>query len=97
MQAVDVAGGQYWYVDPRDGALRYTEAPILTETNGTAVGWNATVPHAPVEGQEFAGQRVSGMNDPNLCFLSRIALTHGQSKRTDSSSLTHRQSIGSHA
>ncbi|KAK4448677.1 hypothetical protein QBC34DRAFT_101981 [Podospora aff. communis PSN243] len=60
--AVDVNGGQYWYVDPRDGALRYTEVRVpesVPETNGTAVGWNATTPLAPAQGQEFAGQRVT--------------------------------------
>jgi len=63
-KAVDVPGGQYWYVNPRDGALQYTDAPILhAGTNGT-VGWNATTTFPPVQDQEFAGQRVSGM----LCF-----------------------------
>ncbi|KAK0649902.1 hypothetical protein B0T16DRAFT_138061 [Cercophora newfieldiana] len=56
--AVDVPGKQWWYVDPRDGALRYTDAPTLP-ANGTGVGWNATTTFPPVQDQEFAGQRVS--------------------------------------
>ncbi|KAK5651923.1 hypothetical protein OQA88_11582 [Cercophora sp. LCS_1] len=58
--ASDVRGGQYWYVNPRDGVLQYTAAvDPPTPKNGTGLGWNATTPLPDAPGKEFAGQRVT--------------------------------------
>ncbi|KAK0702163.1 hypothetical protein B0H67DRAFT_558480 [Lasiosphaeris hirsuta] len=47
--AADVPGGQYWYVDPRDGVLQFTKA-----ANSTSTAQALEIP-----GREFAGQRVT--------------------------------------
>ncbi|KAK1835012.1 hypothetical protein QBC39DRAFT_379392 [Podospora conica] len=55
--AVDVPGGQYWYIHPSDGALMYTDvlpprtpAPVVVPGNGTAGIWpNATTTAVPEE------------------------------------------------
>jgi hypothetical protein len=51
-KAVDVPGHQYWYVNPRDGVLQFTEAlPSNSSLNATSPG------------TEFAGQNVKGESD----------------------------------
>lgn len=61
IQAVDVPGGQYWYIHPSDGVLRYTDVltpPTTTvpSANGTAGIWpNSTT--AAVPEQEWVDER----------------------------------------
>ncbi|GAB1309881.1 Endo-1,3(4)-beta-glucanase 1 carbohydrate binding domain-containing protein [Madurella fahalii] len=62
--AADVPGHQYWYVNPRDGALQFTTA---LPSNSS---WNATVP-----GKEFAGQNVKALEN-GLFMYTRENMPH---------------------
>ncbi|KAK4664065.1 uncharacterized protein QC763_500245 [Podospora pseudopauciseta] len=64
--ASDVPGHQYWYINPTDGILRYTEALA-----GNASLWNATIP-----GKEFAGQNVKVYENGLFTWTREDATTH---------------------
>ncbi|KAK3356588.1 hypothetical protein B0T25DRAFT_589166 [Lasiosphaeria hispida] len=57
--AADVPGGQYWYVNPRDGILQFTKAANVAPGVNSTTGWNATAQTLEIPGKEFAGQRVT--------------------------------------